>query len=90
MLVRAVLLTIAIIAQPAVAQTSIPPTSCEAVVQSSDNGSGRFGVVAPGPDGRLAWSDGQPGQFLLRDGTGRSGTSGDKVQAPESSTSRAT
>jgi len=53
------------------AQDAAPPLSCEVVVRSSDNGSGRFGSVAPGRDGRLAWTDGQPGQFILRDAAGK-------------------
>lgn len=47
------------------------PLSCQEIVAPSDSGSGRFGYVAPGPGGRLAWFDGQPGQFMLRDAAGK-------------------
>lgn len=51
---------------------SLPTLSlaCEAVIPPADSGSGRVSRVAPGRNGRLAWSDGRPGQFLLRDSTG--------------------
>jgi hypothetical protein len=44
---------------------------CTLLLQPSDSGSGRFGSIAPGPGGRLAWTDGRPGQFLLRDANGK-------------------
>lgn len=44
--------------------------TCDAVIPPSDSGSGRIATVAPGRNGRLAWTDGRPGQFLLRDSTG--------------------
>ena len=65
-----VVVAIALAARGAWAQAGTP-TSCEVVVQSSENGYGRFGTVAPGRDGRLAWIDGQPGQFVLRDAAGK-------------------
>lgn len=45
--------------------------ACTVIVPPSDSGSGRIGDVAPGRAGRLAWTDGRPGQFLLRDAVGR-------------------
>ena len=70
MRVLALCLTSSIVVRVVAAQ-GLTSLSCEVVVQSSDNGSGRFGTVAPGRGGRLAWTDGQPGQFVLRDATGK-------------------
>ena len=64
-----VLVTLTIAARIAAAQS--PTLSCEALVTPSDSGSGRFGDVAEGRDGRRAWTDGRPGQFLLRDARGK-------------------
>jgi hypothetical protein len=62
---------VAVVLAANIAQSqSATPLSCEAVVPPSDSGSGRFGDVAEGRDGRLAWTDGRPGQFLLRDARG--------------------
>jgi len=63
-----VLVTLTIAARIVAAQA--PNLSCVDVVPPSDSGSGRFGDAALGPDGRLAWTDGRPGQFLLRDARG--------------------
>ena len=56
-------------------QAAPPPQAatlaCRTLVPPSDSGSGTIGAVAPGPSDRLAWTDGRPGQFLLRDGGGR-------------------
>lgn len=48
------------------------PLQCSVMVPPSDSGAGRLGVVAPGPNGRLAWTDGRPGQFMVRDAAGHS------------------
>jgi len=53
---------------PAVVRTQ--SLSCVDAIAPSDSGSGRFGDVAEGSTGRLAWTDGRPGQVLLRDGKG--------------------
>jgi len=52
-------------------RTQAASVSCVAEVPPSDSGSGRISAVAAGNMGRLAWSDGRPGQFLLRDPSGR-------------------
>ena len=62
------LVTLTVAARITAAQA--PTLACEAAVPPSDSGSGRFGDVAEGSDGRLAWTDGRPGQFLLRDARG--------------------
>lgn len=64
-----VLVAIILAARASSGQT-VTPLSCEAVVPPSDSGSGRFGAVAEGTSGRLAWSDGRPGQVLVRDSRG--------------------
>lgn len=51
-------------------QERATPLSCSVVVSPSDSSPGRFVNVAEGSNGRLAWSDGRPGQFLLRDSRG--------------------
>ena len=56
--------------------------ACEAVIPPSDSGSGRVGRVAPGRNGRLAWSDGRRGQFLLRDSSGRTRLIGREGSGP--------
>ena len=66
-----VLVALTLSAQIASGQTRVNPMSCEAVVSPSDSGTGRFGDVAEGRNGRLAWTDGRPGQFLVRDGEGK-------------------
>lgn len=55
------------------AKTSNQPValSCSVEVAPSDSGSGRIGTVAVGASGRLAWTDGRPGQVLVRDGRRR-------------------
>jgi hypothetical protein len=45
--------------------------SCEQVVPPSDSGAGRVVSLGVGADGRLAWTDGRPGQALVRDVSGR-------------------
>ncbi len=45
--------------------------SCAVEVAPSDSGSGRIGDVAVGPGNRLAWTDGRPGQVMVRDAKGR-------------------
>src|SRR6187402_2383632 len=64
-----VLVAVALAARAGSGQ-AVTPLSCEAVVPPSDSGSGRFGAVAEGLSGRLAWSDGRPGQVLVRDARG--------------------
>jgi hypothetical protein len=58
------------------------PLSCAVIVTPSDSGSGRFGDVAEGRNGRLAWTDGRPGQFLLRDSSGRVRVVGRRGEGP--------
>jgi hypothetical protein len=45
--------------------------TCSVEVTPSDEGSGRIQHVAVGPSGRLAWTDGRPGQIMVRDGRRR-------------------
>jgi hypothetical protein len=61
-----------VLAAPSVAssQEVATPLSCTTVVVPSDSSPGRFVNVAEGSNGRLAWNDGRPGQFLLRDSRG--------------------
>jgi len=66
-----VLVAIMLSARISSSQAGVTPLSCDAIAAPSDNGSGRLGAVAPGRGERLAWSDGQPGQFVLRDGSGK-------------------
>lgn len=49
---------------------------CEVAISPSDTEFGRIVAVAPGPDGRLAWTDGRSGQFAIRDARGRTRTIG--------------
>jgi len=44
--------------------------ACVDVIAPSDSAGARFGDVAEGRNGRLAWTDGRPGQILLRDESG--------------------
>lgn len=44
--------------------------ACAVAIAPSDSGSGRFGDVAEGSNGRLAWTDGRPGQVMVRDAKG--------------------
>jgi hypothetical protein len=44
--------------------------ACVDVIAPSDSAGARFGDVAEGRNGRLAWTDGRPGQILLRDEAG--------------------
>lgn len=66
-----VLVAITLFARVGSGQAGMTPLSCDAIVPPSDSGSGQFGAVAPGRGERLAWFDGQPGQFALRDGSGK-------------------
>ncbi len=52
------------------AGSQVQSLSCVDVLPPSDSGSGRFGDIAEGRNGRLAWTDGRPGQILLRDANG--------------------
>ena len=65
----AVLLLVAITAEP-YGQDRTTALSCSVVVAPTDSSPGLFVNVAEGSTGRLAWSDGRPGQFLLRDSRG--------------------
>jgi len=44
---------------------------CLVAVPPSNAGSGRIGVFALGSEGRLAWTDGRPGQVMIKDARGR-------------------
>jgi hypothetical protein len=44
--------------------------ACVDVIAPSDSAGARFGDGAEGRNGRLAWTDGRPGQILLRDESG--------------------
>lgn len=50
--------------------------ACDVVAQPSDSGGGRFVSVAEGPGGRLAWTDGRPTEFLVKDASGKVRTVG--------------
>ncbi len=77
-----VLVAITLSARIGSGQAGGTPMSCEVVVQPSDSGSGRFGDVAEGRAGRLAWTDGRPGQFLVRDAHGTTRTVGRRGAGP--------
>ena len=67
-------------AQRGQSSTARGPLSCALVAQASDSGNGRIGSVAPTNGGRLAWSDGVAGSFVVRDARGvlhRAGRSGE-------------
>lgn len=68
----AVLLWAVLASDLAIAQ---PPAStelsCLAAISPSDTDFGRFVAVAPGPQDRLAWTDGRSGQLSIRDGQGK-------------------
>ena len=53
------------------AQSQLTALSCLAAISPSDTDFGRFVAVAPGPQNRLAWTDGRSGQFSIRDTQGR-------------------
>ena len=67
-------------AQRGQSSTARSRLSCVVVAQASDSGNGRIGSVAPADRGRLAWSDGVTGTFVVRDARGvlhRAGRSGE-------------
>jgi len=64
------MVAISMVAQVGYGQAGVTSLSCDAIIPPSDSGSGRIGVVAEGPGGRLAWTDGRPGQVLVRDALG--------------------
>lgn len=76
---RALLLLVVATTASAQAPTRL---SCNAVVPPSDSGAGRFGHVAEGPGGRLAWTDGRGTEFLLRDPQGKVRTVGRRGEGP--------
>jgi len=53
------------------AQSQPTELSCVAAISPSDTEFGRFVAVAPGPQSRLAWTDGRSGQFAIRDTQGK-------------------
>jgi len=53
------------------AQSQGTELSCVVAISPSDTEFGRFVAVAPGPQNRLAWTDGRSGQFSIRDTQGR-------------------
>lgn len=76
-----VVIALSLAARSAWAQAETPLT-CIAVIPPSDSGSGRFGRVAEGPDGRLAWTDGRSAEILLRDREGKVRTIGRQGGGP--------
>ena len=76
-----VLVAVALAARAGSGQ-AVTPLSCEAVVPPSDSGAGRFGRVAEGPAGRLAWTDGRSAEILLRDRVGKVRTIGRQGGGP--------
>ena len=70
-----------VFATPSGGGNRVVQLQCEVVIAPTDSSFGRIGFVAPGPGGRLAWTDG-PGQFLLRDAAGRIRTVGRTGSGP--------
>lgn len=72
-----------VLATPAAAQVSanrVP--SCQVAISPTDTEFGRFAAVAPGPQGRLAWTDGRSAQLSIRDSRGRVTTIGRPGSGP--------
>ena len=61
-----------------------PPNvlSCQVAISSSETEFGRFFAVAPGPQNRLAWTDGRSGRFSIRDSQGKVRTIGRQGSGP--------
>ena len=53
------------------AQSRGSELSCVVAISPSDTEFGRLVAVAPGPQNRLAWTDGRSGQFAVRDAQGK-------------------
>ncbi|HEX6313776.1 MAG TPA: hypothetical protein VFZ73_02910, partial [Gemmatimonadaceae bacterium] len=59
-----------------VSAQDLTPLACVEVIAPSDSGAGRFGTVAEGPGGRLAYTEARATGFLLRDAQGKVRTVG--------------
>lgn len=65
------------------AQADTPATlACDVAITPSDSGSGRIGYVVPGAGRLLAWTDGRPGQLLMRDASGETHVIGRRGAGP--------